>query len=143
MKKTSVYLLMTVIFIIAAALGLFLIRLLSGPEDLWICDQGVWMKHGQPRGPQPKTLCTTTSTILSFNKIGNLTQDANRAWHLVYEEPGAPALSVKLIFSQECQMTNDKITCNSYNFKIGDRINATGMLDGGNLENFNLVPIKD
>ena len=143
LKRTSVYLLMIAIFIVVAVLGLFLMRLLSGPEDLWLCDKGVWVKHGQPRGPEPKTLCTTTSTILTFNKVGNLTQATNKAWYLVYEEPGAPALSVKLMLSQECTMTNEKITCDYYDFKIGDRVNATGIVDNGNLENFNLIPVKD
>jgi len=143
MKKYQIYLIILITFIIVAILGLFLIRLLSGPEDLWLCNEGVWIQHGQPRGPHPKTLCTTTSTILGFNKIGNLTQDTNKAWYLVYEEPGAPALKIKLILSQECLMTNEYINCNSNTFKIGDRIIAKGIAENGNLENFILLPVSD
>lgn len=143
MKQYHVYLIILATFIIVAILGLFLMRLLSGPEDLWLCNEGIWVKHGQPRGPQPKTLCTTTSTIFEFNKIGNLTQDTNKAWYLVYEEPGAPALRIKLILSQECLMTNEYITCSSNTFKIGDRVIAKGIPENGNLENFILLPESD
>ncbi|MCX6791279.1 MAG: GerMN domain-containing protein [Candidatus Gribaldobacteria bacterium] len=56
--------------------GLFLvgiiflaIRFLSGPEDSWLCQNGVWVKHGQPSEPMPSVICgpvipenTATST---------------------------------------------------------------------------------
>jgi len=32
------------------------IRLFSG-EDNWICQNGVWVKHGQPSGPMPTGTC--------------------------------------------------------------------------------------
>ncbi len=30
---------------------------LGGSEDSWICDQGHWIKHGNPRVPQPTGSC--------------------------------------------------------------------------------------
>lgn len=137
MKKYPIYL------IIAVILGLFLVRFLSGPEDLWLCDKGTWIKHGNPSGPKPQTLCTATSTSFSFNKTGNLTQDTNTAWYLTYEEPGAPALRVKLLLTQECAMTNEVITCGVNSFRVGDRITAMGISENGNLENFILLPAND
>ena len=29
----------------------------STPEDGWICDNGKWVKHGQPTSAMPKTVC--------------------------------------------------------------------------------------
>ncbi len=47
-------------FALFAAVAVFLlifgIRLLSG-EDNWICQNGEWVKHGQPSFPAPQTQC--------------------------------------------------------------------------------------
>ncbi|MCX6737472.1 MAG: hypothetical protein NTX26_01895 [Candidatus Parcubacteria bacterium] len=145
MKKYSVYLMIVLGFIIVAVLGLFLLRFLSGPEDLWICQEGNWVKHGNPNGPKPWIACTTKpNQIISFEEIGNLTQDTvSRAWTFVYGEPGAPALKVKLLITQECSMTDTDIICGNYTFKIGDRVSVMGILNGNNLESFILSPSND
>lgn len=39
---------------IIAVLGL---RFLSGPEDTWLCQNGQWVKHGQPSAPKPASPC--------------------------------------------------------------------------------------
>jgi hypothetical protein len=145
MKKYSVYLLMAVGFIIVAILGLFLVRFLSGPEDLWICQEGDWIKHGNPKGPKPWITCTTKPNQgIPFDKLGNLTQDAaSQLWTFVYEEPGSPALRVKLLITQECNMTNNHIVCGNNTFRIGDRVNAVGILNNDNLEGFVLKPSSD
>lgn len=40
--------------LIIAVLGL---RFLSGPEDTWLCQNGQWVKHGQPSAPKPASPC--------------------------------------------------------------------------------------
>ncbi len=45
---------LVVVVLIIAVLG---VRFLSGPEDTWICQDGQWVKHGQPSAPQPTTVC--------------------------------------------------------------------------------------
>ena len=40
--------------LIIAALGF---RFLSGPEDTWLCQNGQWVKHGQPSTSKPTTVC--------------------------------------------------------------------------------------
>jgi len=50
MKK---YVLIILFIIIAVIAG---IRLLS-PEDDWICNNGIWIKHGNPSAPQPQEEC--------------------------------------------------------------------------------------
>jgi hypothetical protein len=145
MKKSLIYLIMIAIFIGAAIIGLLLIRFLSGPEDSWICDKEGWIKHGNPKGPKPWIACTSKpNQIISFDKIGNLTQDTvSQAWTFIYEEPGAPALRVKLLMSQECIMANTEITCGNYTFRVGDRVNAVGIIENDNLESFVLNPSSD
>ncbi len=53
MNKIILYSLATLLIIIAAIIS---IRLFSG-EDNWICQNGQWIKHGQPKVAQPNTNC--------------------------------------------------------------------------------------
>lgn len=34
-----------------------IIRFLGGSEDTWICDNGRWVKHGDPEAPMPTKIC--------------------------------------------------------------------------------------
>lgn len=45
------------IVLILVAAAVFTIRFLSGPEDTWLCQNGQWVKHGNPSAPQPTTGC--------------------------------------------------------------------------------------
>ncbi|MFA6322711.1 MAG: DUF2178 domain-containing protein [Candidatus Buchananbacteria bacterium] len=45
-----------IMFLIFAAVIIFGLRLLSGEDD-WICQNGQWIKHGQPDFPAPTTEC--------------------------------------------------------------------------------------
>ena len=42
--------------ILSIVLGVFTIRLFSG-EDNWICQNGEWIKHGNPSFAAPKSIC--------------------------------------------------------------------------------------
>jgi uncharacterized membrane protein len=50
----------TIMILVAVILGLFLIifnlRFFSGEDD-WICQNGEWAKHGNPRAPMPNRTC--------------------------------------------------------------------------------------
>jgi len=46
--------LVLIFFVVMAVAGL---RLFSGPEDTWLCDNGQWIQHGHPSAPQPKIGC--------------------------------------------------------------------------------------
>lgn len=52
MKKSQFVLIVLIIILVAA----IFLRLAS-KEDDWICDDGVWIKHGQPSASQPTTVC--------------------------------------------------------------------------------------
>jgi hypothetical protein len=62
-----------------------------------------------------------------FVKIGNLTA-AGIGWRLVYEEPGSPALTTALIFSDESRCGED--ICEISSFEAGDRVSVEGLKTG-------------
>lgn len=54
-------------------------------------------------------------------------------WILVYEKPGAPALTVGLIFTTESRCVVEKgipLFCNTANFEQGERVLVMGAPDG-------------
>ncbi len=57
-------------FIIVAALialVLFVRFGLGGNEDTWLCDNGQWVRHGNPSAPMPATSCgRSVPTTLKF-----------------------------------------------------------------------------
>jgi spore germination protein GerM len=57
MTKTILIILAVVVVV---GLAIFGIRLWSG-EDNWICQNGEWIKHGNPRAPKPTEGCGTPS----------------------------------------------------------------------------------
>jgi len=50
-----------IVLVIIAALG---VRFLSGPEDDWLCQNGRWIKHGNPSAPQPTATCGDQSDLI-------------------------------------------------------------------------------
>ncbi len=46
-----------VIAILLIAVVVLGIRFFSGDEDTWLCQNGQWVKHGQPSAPQPASGC--------------------------------------------------------------------------------------
>ena len=56
------------IIVIAVATGL---RLLT-PEDNWICENGQWVKHGNPSAVAPLTGCCETATTTDENGAADL-----------------------------------------------------------------------
>jgi hypothetical protein len=46
-------------FITVVILILIVRFVLGGPEDNWICQKGIWVKHGNPSTPAPTTPCGT------------------------------------------------------------------------------------
>ena len=46
-----------IVLFLIAALWIFLRFVIGGPEDDWICVDGQWVKHGNPRAPMPTEGC--------------------------------------------------------------------------------------
>ena len=75
---------------------------LRGEEDTWLCVDGQWMAHGQPSAPKPASGCGA-GAVADFSETGHFTRDnpglKPGVWYLVYEKPGAPALTAELRFT--------------------------------------------
>ncbi|MCX6724669.1 MAG: thermonuclease family protein [Candidatus Shapirobacteria bacterium] len=54
------------LFILVIVFVLGVIRLLSGPEDNWICQKGEWVKHGHPIAPKPTGICGKITPSLTL-----------------------------------------------------------------------------
>lgn len=54
-KKTQIYW-MVIFIILGLILIIFNLRFFSGEDD-WMCQNGEWIKHGQPDHPMPTTPC--------------------------------------------------------------------------------------
>jgi hypothetical protein len=75
-KKLKIVLLI----LVSLAIAMFAIRFLSGPEDTWICSQGVRVKHGKPSAPQPTTPCQTKDFIPSSTTMRILAERNNNEY---------------------------------------------------------------
>lgn len=58
-KTEAVKLLMYTLgwLVILAAIVFVFLMFLRGDEDTWLCQNGQWVKHGQPSAPQPTSQC--------------------------------------------------------------------------------------
>lgn len=81
----------------------------SVKEDKWICEDGQWVKHGNPESPMPQSGCGDEEVSFNFSKTGNITnfdtttQMESQAWRFLYEEPGSPAVSVHFFPVTDCK----------------------------------------
>ena len=81
----------------------------STPEDTWICENDQWVKHGHPDSSMPQSGCGKQNIQYSFSKTGNITnfdtttQMESQSWRFLYEEPGAPAISVFFRPAEDCR----------------------------------------
>jgi len=70
------------------------------------------------------------SMDINFSETGNLTEGTYQDWRLVYEEPGAPALFVELIFTEQsmCNIGEGEQKCTEIKEKleIGQRVSVLG-----------------
>jgi len=64
---------------------------IGGPEDSWICDNGQWIKHGNPRAPMPTGGCgedlnldENSSRQVGTNLVSNSADDSSQE---VIEKP--------------------------------------------------------
>src|SRR3989338_3457057 len=57
-----------IILIFIAGVVLSLIALyLPKAKDTWVCENGVWVKYGNPSTPQPDALCEATTANQNMN----------------------------------------------------------------------------
>ena len=88
----------------------------------------------------PPDIAEVDVSEVDFVKAGNLTA-AGAGWRLVYEEPGNPALTTALIFSDESRCGAD--ICEISSFEAGDRVSVEGLKTGeGNVLVVRLIYIN-
>ena len=80
------------VFLILALL-VVIVRFFSGDEDTWICDNGQWVKHGNPSAPMPDAGCGAatneekTQFSVYFAKSNADIQDCSLVYPLLREVP--------------------------------------------------------
>ncbi len=62
-QKILIYLLVILIILILVFIGL---RLFT-PEDTWLCQNGQWVKHGNPSAPAPTQACGNVNASINNN----------------------------------------------------------------------------
>jgi putative hemolysin len=108
MKTMSKKNVLSIAIIVAIIFAAILIVRFSTPEDTWICENDQWIRHGNPDSPMPQSGCGKQNVQYDFSKTGNITnfdtttQTQAQSWRFLYEEPGAPALSVLFIPTEDC-----------------------------------------
>jgi hypothetical protein len=134
MKRHSQILFAFFFFVLAGIGATIGIRfLLGGNEDSWECTENMWVAHGMPQTQKPIGECgviteNVRQTDGNFSEEGNLLKDSSGVWKLLYEKPGAPALSASLLFSDQtvCVLGTAYTKCNLTNEEIGQRAKIKG-----------------
>jgi len=75
------------IFIVALVIGLFLIIRFSS-EDTWICENGTWVKHGNPSTAAPSATCPSANQNIANTATNNTIttfQDCVNAGYAIQE----------------------------------------------------------
>ena len=72
-----------IIIVILIGLGVLTLRFLSG-EDNWICQNGDWVKHGNPKAEKPNVPCGNNN----MKEIDENTQSAEEQNIVVFEPKG-------------------------------------------------------
>ena len=59
--------------IILVLMGIvFLLLILRGDEDIWICQKGEWVKHGSPSAEKPEQLCEEEKNLKDLIKLDSI-----------------------------------------------------------------------
>jgi hypothetical protein len=134
-----------IVLLVGGTILLF-VRFLGGDEDTWLCENKQWVKHGNPSAPMPVGGCGEAVPVapriemppaglqVDFSETGNLMGDKDQ-WTLVYEKPGAPALTALLAISGEtgCLVNGVSLPCAEAKWNQGDRATVQGVKVSGGL----------
>lgn len=82
------------VFLILALL-VVIVRFFGGDEDTWICDDGQWIRHGNPSVPMPDSGCgkainsekTKFSVYFNNSKLNPNIQDCSLVYPVIREVP--------------------------------------------------------
>ncbi|MBN1325776.1 GerMN domain-containing protein [Candidatus Falkowbacteria bacterium] len=86
-KKVIVIVILAVILI--TGLTIAVLRF-STPEDTWLCQNGEWIKHGNPSAPQPSTPCPGGKPNVNqplTNENININQEPQNQVNIIVDKP--------------------------------------------------------
>ncbi len=106
---------------------LFVIRF-WGPEDAWLCQDGVWVKHGNPDAAQPTTECKKGDKITASSPTAVPKPKGTPLGILILD----PNLNAKVTspFLIKGSASTENFPLNNINFKVIDK--AGNVLGQGN-----------
>ncbi len=83
MKKQLIVVIVVFVVVIGAVIAL---RLLT-PEDAWVCENGEWVRHGNPSADMPESGCGEAAPADSSNQtIAESCADSGGTWLEEYQE---------------------------------------------------------
>ena len=86
MKKTILFII--IVILIAAAVVFYLRFVVGGDEDTWICENGQWVKHGNPSASKPTSGCGKETNVDNVNaKTEGVLDESMFQWSNMSEGP--------------------------------------------------------
>ena len=73
-KKYQIPIIVLILIIAVGALAIFL----RGDEDTWLCQNGQWIKHGNPSALMPTSACGAATPMLSSSQTSEIIVDLPR-----------------------------------------------------------------
>jgi len=110
MKKMFIYFFIAIITLFIAVL--FFRFIFVGNEDVWICENGVWIKHGNPTVQMPTQECQPIEQKNACNDIDRSLKtpvcgEDNKTYY--YGEQEAICNGTKVLYNAECGKLNASI----------------------------------
>lgn len=146
-------------FALGAVVGLFLLDTkndtVACPQDAKLCEDGSAVGRVGPSCVFAE--CPSVSpneTVGNFSRMGVITMNnpgqKEDVPYLIYEEPGAPALSVELVFTETsmCETSvGERSACNAEGMTtdvfVGERVRIEGVETNGTVSVLELVSMGD
>jgi len=116
MNKHLIVSLVVVVLIITTIVA---IKLLSRTEDNWLCQNGQWVKQGNPSEPMPTAVCATgnSSSSTNTNDFSNYWICNNGEW-VKYGNPNTP-MPTSICTTSNNMQPNIFITLPAQNGEVG------------------------
>ena len=89
MSTQKIILIVVLAIILIAGITIAVLRF-STPEDTWLCQNGQWVKHGNPNAPQPSTPCPGGVPNVNqpqVNKNTNINQVPQNKTGIIVDKP--------------------------------------------------------
>ncbi|MDD4290534.1 MAG: hypothetical protein PHH83_04705 [Patescibacteria group bacterium] len=106
MKRMFIYFIIAIGVLFVAVI---FFRILSGDEDTWICENGIWIKHGNPTVQMPTQECKSNEQKNICSEIDRSLKNPvcgedNKTYY--YGEKEAMCSGIKVLYNAECGKLN-------------------------------------